>query len=152
MDDAPRLDLSAPVMADMLHEVVIRAPVQRVYEALTTREGLRGWWTEDTEIEPRVGGIALFGFGNRATVFRMRIDDLVPGQRVVWNCEGEPGDWQDTRLTFELAPTLNGGTRVRFTHAGWRSADGSFATCNSRWGMLMHRLKAFAESDKPGSR
>jgi uncharacterized protein YndB with AHSA1/START domain len=150
MDAALRLDLSAAVMAEMLHEVVIGAPARRVYEALATREGLRGWWTDDAEMEPRVGSVAVFGFGNRATVFRMRIDDLVPGRRVVWSCEGEPGEWQDTQLTFELAPTPSGGTRLRFSHAGWRSLDGCFATCNSRWGMLMHRLKAYAEGEEPG--
>jgi uncharacterized protein YndB with AHSA1/START domain len=151
MDGALRLDLSAAVMAEMLHEVVIAAPVRRVYEALTTREGLRGWWTDDAEMEPRVGSVAVFGFGNRATVFRMRIDDLVPGRRVVWSCEGEPGEWQDTQLTFELTPTPNGGTRLRFSHTGWRSPDGCFATCNSRWGVLMHRLKAFVEGEEVGA-
>src|SRR5581483_7664842 len=106
---------------------------------------------DDAEMEPRVGSVAVFGFGNRATVFRMRIDDLVPGRRVVWSCEGEPGEWQDTQLTFELTPTPNGGTRLRFSHTGWRSPDGCFATCNSRWGVLMHRLKAFVEGEEVGA-
>jgi uncharacterized protein YndB with AHSA1/START domain len=138
-------------MAEMLHEVVIGAPARHVYEALATREGLRGWWTDDAEFEPRVGSVALFGFGNRTTIFRMRIADLVPGRRVVWHCEGEPGEWQDTQLIFELVPTPNGGTRLRFRHAGWRSPDGCFATCNSRWGVLMHRLKAYAEGEEVGA-
>jgi uncharacterized protein YndB with AHSA1/START domain len=151
MDSGPRMPLSAADMAEMLHEVVIGAPARHVYEALATREGLRGWWTDDAEFEPRVGSVALFGFGNRTTIFRMRIADLVPGRRVVWHCEGEPGEWQDTQITFELVPTPNGGTRLRFRHAGWRSPDGCFATCNSRWGVLMHRLKAYAEGEEPGA-
>ena len=137
-------------MAEMHHEVTIGAPAARVYEALTTREGLRGWWTADTEAEPSVGSVAVFGFGDRATVFRMRVADLVTARRVVWSCEGEPGEWRDTCLTFDLVPTPSGGTRLRFTHAGWRSINGFFATCNSTWGALMYRLKAYAEGEEPG--
>jgi hypothetical protein len=31
-----------------------------VYKALTTREGLAGWWTIDTQGENKVGGILQF--------------------------------------------------------------------------------------------
>jgi hypothetical protein len=91
----------------------------------------------------------VFGFGNRASVFRMRVDRLVPAQRVVWTCLGDVPEWKGTRLRFEL--TAHGaGTTLRFTHAGWRSTRGYFATCNSTWGELMHRLKAHVEGKKPG--
>jgi len=42
-------------MADMSHQVYIDAPPDKVYQAISTQEGLKSWWTIDTEAEPRVG-------------------------------------------------------------------------------------------------
>ena len=35
-------------MADIIHRVGIKAPLQKCYEALSTTEGISGWWTEQT--------------------------------------------------------------------------------------------------------
>ena len=55
-------------MADLHHKIEIEASPEKVYEAITTAEGLRSWWTGDSVAEPRVGSIAEFGFFNRETV------------------------------------------------------------------------------------
>jgi uncharacterized protein YndB with AHSA1/START domain len=134
-------------MSDILHRITIAAPTERVFEAITTSEGLRRWWTADSTAEPRVGSVAVFGFGNRATVFRMRIEELIPGKRVAWICLGDNEEWQGTRLALDLTPTADGGTNLRFGHREWRSVDGGYATCNTTWGHLMHYLKAYAEGN-----
>ena len=136
-------------MADMLHQIQIKATPEKVYEALTTHTGLRSWWTSDSVAKPEVGSIAEFGFNNRATVFRMRVAELKPNQRVVWECLGDLDEWIGTRLVWELRPN-NNFTELRFAHANWRSTEGWFATCNSTWGELMHRLKNYAEGKAPG--
>jgi uncharacterized protein YndB with AHSA1/START domain len=41
----------------------ITAPREKVYEALTTIEGLAGWWTKQTCGDSRPGGIIRFRFG-----------------------------------------------------------------------------------------
>lgn len=120
-----------------------------MFAALTTGEGLRSWWTDDATAEAREGTIAEFGFGNRATVFHMRVASLAADRRVVWDCVGDPEEWAGTHLTWELAPT-EGGTDLRFTHANWRPTQGAHARCNIPWGALMHRLKACAERKAPG--
>lgn len=43
--------------------LLIKVPVEKVYEALTTQEGLTGWWTPDTIAKPEKGSILRFGFG-----------------------------------------------------------------------------------------
>lgn len=136
-------------MPDMLHQIRIAASAAQVYETLTTAEGLKSWWTGDVVAEPRQGTVAEFGFSNRSTLFLMRIEELEPGQCVVWSCEGESAEWKGTRLVFELAET-QGGTDLRFTHAGWASMGGTFAVCNSTWGALMFRLRDACEGKAPG--
>lgn len=132
-------------MYDMLHEITIAASAARVFAALTTSEGLRCWWTGDSTAVPRVGSEAVFGFGNRAVVFRMRVEELRPARRVAWTCLGEHEEWTGTRLAFDLTATADGGVDVHFCHSAWRSRAGAYPTCNTTWGHLMHFLKAYAE-------
>ena len=50
-------------MVDILHRVGIKASVDAVYKALTTRAGLAAWWTSNT-VHPTVSsfiGAAIFG-------------------------------------------------------------------------------------------
>ncbi|MFQ5989817.1 MAG: SRPBCC domain-containing protein [Candidatus Methylomirabilales bacterium] len=136
-------------MADMHHEIVIDASPEKVYDAIATQEGLRGWWTGDSVAEPRVGSIAEFGFYNRQFLFRMRVEELMPGKKVVWSCVGDHDEWKDTRLTWDISQR-DGGTVLHFTHGNWRSTTRFFASCNSTWGMLMYRLKDYAEDNAPG--
>lgn len=55
-------------MPDMLHEVIIDAPPNSVYEAITTEKGLKSWWTADTEATPEPKSVAVFGFGTKAAL------------------------------------------------------------------------------------
>ncbi len=136
-------------MAEMHHEIQIDAPPEKVYEAITTQNGLRSWWTGDSVAEPRVGSIAEFGFYNRMIVFRMRIEELTPGKRAVWACLGDHDEWKGTRLTWEISGK-DGKTFLHFTHGNWRSTSSFFASCNSTWGELMYRLKNYTEGRAPG--
>lgn len=136
-------------MPDLLHEIFVNAPAEKVYAALTTQNGLHGWWTADAIIEGRVGGSAQFGFDKRATVFRMKVEELTPSTRVVLSCHGDVDEWKGTRLTWEIS-RKDGGSIVQFRHANWREATHLFAICNSSWGELMHRLKDYSEGKSRG--
>ena len=100
-------------MVDLSHNVPINASPDKVYAAVATEAGMRSWWTNDTQMEERVGGNAVFGFNQRTVTFRMTIDGLEPGRRVVINCHGDPPDWNGTRLTFEIAAADGGTTPPR---------------------------------------
>jgi uncharacterized protein YndB with AHSA1/START domain len=104
-------------MADLIHEITINAPAEKVHAAITTQTGLRQWRTDDSVAEPRVGTVAEFGFFKRKTVFRMKIEELST-QKIVWSCVGGPDEWVGTRLTWVLSPK-NGATRINFRHANW---------------------------------
>jgi uncharacterized protein YndB with AHSA1/START domain len=136
-------------MAEIKHQIPIKASPQKVYAALATQTGLRGWWTADTTAEEMVGGKAEFGFEKRGIVFRMNIDKLDPGKRVVWSCHGDHPEWKGTVLTWELS-SQNGSTTLRFTQSGWKEISDFCATCNSTWGELMYRLKDYVEGRNPG--
>ena len=46
-------------MAEIKHQIPIQAAPEKVYAALATQQGLRGWWTADTDADEKVGGKAV---------------------------------------------------------------------------------------------
>lgn len=136
-------------MAEMKHQISIKTTPAKVYAALATQTGLRSWWTADANSEDHVGGWAEFGFDRRGMVFRMMVEELEPGKRVVWSCRGDHPEWASTKLTWSIS-TENGSTVLRFTHRGWKSVTDFYAMCNSTWGELMYRLKDYLEGKNPG--
>ncbi len=135
-------------MADILHRITIDAAPDRVFDALTLSEGLQSWWTQDSNVTPEIGSVAVFKFLQGTIVFRMRVEELVPRKRVAWLCLGDPQEWEGSQLTWDLESTESGGTDLRFTHRGWASTEGEYPRCNTTWGHLMHLLKAYAEGKR----
>lgn len=138
-------------MAEFKHQIPINTTPDKVYAALATEKGLKGWWTADTRADEKAGGKAEFGFDKRGMTFRMKIDELVPGKRVVWSCYGDHPEWDGTRLTWTIAEE-NGASVLRFTHGAWKSYSDFCASCNSTWGELMCRMKDYLEGKNPGPR
>jgi len=136
-------------MAEIKHQIPIKAAPEKVYAALATQKGLRGWWTADTKADEKAGGEAEFGFERRGMIFRMTIEKLDPGKQVVWSCHGDHPEWNGTRLNWQLTPQ-DGGTTLRFSQSGWESITDFCASCNSTWGELMYRLKDYVEGRNPG--
>lgn len=84
-------------MADILHRVGIQSSVDAVFKALATREGLAGWWTDETRGECQVGGVIHFQFGERG-FFDIKVLELQPASRVVWQVVDGPTEWIGTRV------------------------------------------------------
>ena len=49
-------------MVDILHRIGVTSSPEDVYAALTTIDGLAGWWTEDHEGDADAGGVIEFRF------------------------------------------------------------------------------------------
>ena len=65
-------------------QLLLSASPATVYQALTTQQGLRGWWTQTCEVSSTVGGRATFRFNRTCKV--MQIEGLVPDREVRWHC------------------------------------------------------------------
>ena len=135
-------------MADILHLVGIHSDRNRIFKALTSQADIQGWWSQFTEAEARVGAVNRVSFYGGMVVFELRVESLVPGEQVVWAVTGGPPDWQGTRITWTLTdgegPSA-GQTMVHFTHAGFESTGGNFASVNYNWGWYLTSLKFYLE-------
>jgi uncharacterized protein YndB with AHSA1/START domain len=148
-------------MTELWHEVWIDAPTEKVFEALTTKDGLDGWWGPVAGAEALVGSVVEFDHGLGAFL-RMEIIDLIPNELLAWKCISEFDDptnpaseWFGQTLRFELSPrsdvAILGGTQrvtvVTFRNEGWPSDSRWCGFCNSAWGETLGvKLKSHCEA------
>jgi uncharacterized protein YndB with AHSA1/START domain len=155
-------------MPNIRHEVLIWAPVEKVYGAITSQEGLSGWWTPGTQAKPERDSVARFPFG--PDYFKeMKIKELEPLQQVKWICLKGEDEWVGTVITFRLQAgdratlmrsnpeakdqiqqqtTPNEGTLLLFSHDDWKEYTPMFAECNYTWGRFLRSLKQLCEGGK----
>lgn len=133
-------------MVDILHRVGIKSSANNVYRALTTREGLAAWWTTDTRGSFEVGGVIGFHFGTRG-FFDMKVLELDPAKRIVWQVVDGPQDWIGSKVSFELKQEGEQIT-VLFKHAGWKEPSEFMHHCSTKWAMFLMSMKAFIETGK----
>ena len=135
-------------MPDIRHRVVISAPLDRVYQAVATADGISDWWTRDgVRGQAREGSRLQFFFNQPEPSAVMEVTALDPGGQVSWNCVGGADEWIGTRVTFDLRPA-DGETVVLFTHADWRSPTEFMAHCSARWAYFLFSLKSLVETGK----
>lgn len=154
-------------MPNIHQAVLIGAPAEKVYHAITSQEGLSGWWTPNATARPEQGSLARFPFG--PDYFKeMRITELGPSESVKWECLAGDAQWVGTTLSFQLQAAdkttlLNahpeirgqieqlrddGGTLLVFRHDGWKDYTLMFAECSYTWGQFLRSLKLWCETGK----
>jgi uncharacterized protein YndB with AHSA1/START domain len=131
-------------MVDILQRVGITVPKDDVYRALTTPEGLAGWWTEDTTGDGMPGGVLAFRFGPPGG-FDVKVLDAVPGERVLWEVIDGPEEWVGTQIRWDLR-TEGDYTIVLFAHEGWREPVEFMHHCTTKWATFLMSLKALLET------
>ena len=133
-------------MVDILHRVGIESTTpDQVFDALTTLPGLAGWWADNTSGETEVGGVLQFRF--QAGSIDMKVRELVPGERVLWEVVDGPVEWIGTTVGWELKQDGD-YTIVLFTHQGWREPVEFMHHCSTKWAVFMMSLKSLLENGK----
>ena len=138
-------------MVDMLHRVGIQSSLDQVYRALSTREGVSGWWTNNTQGESKVGGALKFRFSDPSGVeiggFAMKVLDLQPAKRVLWQVVDGPKEWIGTKISWELKQEGD-YVIVLFKHLGWKEPVELMHHCSTKWAIFMMSLKSLVETGK----
>jgi uncharacterized protein YndB with AHSA1/START domain len=134
----------APHSVDILHKVGIKSSsLEKVYAALTTIEGLAGWWTTRTEGETGVGGVIRFRFG--AGGFDMKVLELQPARRVLWQVVDGPAEWIGTKVSWDLRQEGD-WSLILFKHQGWQEPVDFMHHCSTKWAVFLISLKALLET------
>ena len=155
-------------MPHIRHELLIGAPAEKIYSAITSKEGLSAWWTPDVEAKPEPDSVARFPFGPQ--YFKeMKITELKSATQVKWLCVAGADEWIGTTISFILEPgnqkallnthpeitdqlqqQSNGDetTLLIFHHDNWKEYTPMYAECNYTWGQFLRSLKLFCETGK----
>ncbi|MFF0341153.1 SRPBCC domain-containing protein [Kribbella sp. NPDC004875] len=135
-------------MYDILHRVGVIASPADVYAALTTIDGLAGWWTENTTGDPEVDGVTKYRFAAANDEgFDMKVLETKPGELVRWEVIDGPPEWIGTHISFELSQTDQWAI-VLFKHEGWKEPVEFMHHCSTKWATFLLSLKKYVETGK----
>ena len=100
---------------EIVRELVLDAPAEEVWEALTDPERLAEWFANEVELDPRPGGRGVFRWEN-GEIREALVEEVDPPRRFGfrWEDEGE--------VEFELEE-VDEGTKVTV-----RETTGEFST------------------------
>ena len=134
-------------MVDILHRVGITASQAAVYEALTTTEGLAGWWTRDVRGDGDAGGVLQFRFAGAPEPggFDMSVLEAKSAERILWEVVDGPEEWIGTQVSWDLT-TEDGYTIIMFAHRGWHGPVDFMYHCSTKWATFLMSLKALLET------
>ncbi|WNZ11627.1 TIGR03086 family metal-binding protein [Streptomyces sp. 11x1] len=113
-------------MADIAMRLHIEADPDTVYAAISTTEGIHGWFTTTATAAQGVGGRHELSFPGVPEPWRLRVTEAEPGKRLV--LAGENGPWTDTTQTYEVLTRPDGDVTLRFTHSGFPAVDEPIGT------------------------
>lgn len=128
-------------MVDILHRVGIGAPPKDVYNALTTLEGIRGWWASYATGSAAKGGVTHYGFCD------MEVINAEPDRLVEWRCTDGPAEWIDTEVSFRLE-WKDDQTFVMFKHAKWQEPVDFMHHCSTKWATFLLSLRDLLETSR----
>ncbi|XDD52127.1 SRPBCC domain-containing protein [Leptospira sp. WS92.C1] len=140
-------------MNGIYHKIGIRAGTEKIINALTTKTGLAGWWTQEVTGSfsggtSSVGESIRFDFGHKASM-EMKVQELAP-QRVLWECISGPEDWIGSHIDFKLnastAPDGIAMTIIHFRHQDWKNESEFTAHCSMKWATFLLSLRNLIEN------
>jgi len=129
---------------NVIHNIQIATTPERLIEAVTTQQGIAGWYTPAVKAQPKVGSIIELTFGAYGTI-TFRLEAIEPGRRASWIGVDVPPEWKGTRVGFEVASEKN-GVDFTFTHSGLPDSYADFGNFNYLWGQYVRSLKLFVET------
>jgi uncharacterized protein YndB with AHSA1/START domain len=131
-------------MVDILHRVAVaKTPPDAVYRALTTIDGLAGWWTTDTSGDASEGGVIAFRFPPGG--FDMKVLEATPGSHVRWEVVDGPQEWVGTTIDWRLH-AVDSWTVVMFEHRGWERPVEFMHHCSTKRATYLMSLKNLLET------
>jgi len=127
---------------DYAREIPFRAPIEQVFDALTTLEGLAGWWTPIVSGNPKAGGEIRFGFTGLDEIIVIRVEEAKHPSSVIWSCLTHTGHpkWEGTRILFQLEGERDRAGLLHFRHLGLTPQLSCYETCERGWEHFLSSL------------
>lgn len=126
-------------MADIYHQLPIKASREKVFQMIATPAGLDAWWTKESAGTPVAGAEYELGFGPPYD-WRAVVSRCVPGREFELELTRSDADWDGTRVGFALEER-DGVTQLRFHHTGWPELNEHFRVSSCCWAAYLRILR-----------
>jgi uncharacterized protein YndB with AHSA1/START domain len=130
-------------MADIFLDFPIKASQDRVFQAVSTPDGLDRWWTKQSAGVAAEGAEFELGFGPEYD-WRAKVTRCVADSEFELQMTRADADWIGTRVGFRL-DSRAGLTQVRFYHTGWPSQNEHWRISCFCWPMYLRVLRRHLE-------
>jgi uncharacterized protein YndB with AHSA1/START domain len=137
----------ATMSQDYAREVTIQAPCERVFDAIATLDGVRGWWTRLATGSDEVGGTIRLEFEGLDEYIDLKVKIARRPSEVEWSVveHASLDDWAGTRIRFELSPVSGAACKLAFEHVGLSPRLECFEACEAGWDHFLGSIVALAE-------
>ena len=132
-------------MPDILMSCNMDVDAETVWQAISTPDGVTGWFTAHAEIDSSAGGHHLLSFPDMPAPWDLRIEDSHPIRHLTLSVQAGPPEWEATTMTYEIVDRPEGGVVLNFDHNDFATIDGVRAWTIG-WATKMLALKKYAET------
>lgn len=131
-------------MPSIHHLLTIKAPAERIFQAISTPEGLCSWWTTEAAGQPILGAEYQFFF-TKDSDWRAKVVEITPPLQISWQMTQADADWTPTQLHFQLTEGEDGMTTLRFAHTSWEKINDHFRRTSFCWAIYLEALRKVVE-------
>ena len=83
-------------MADSLHQVDIHTDAHTLYQAITSNQGIKSWWTPLCHMANQAGANCRISYESLRLIFFAQ--KLMPQKRIFWVGLDGPAEWMGTEV------------------------------------------------------
>ena len=133
-------------MADIFHYFPINASPEKVFETISTPQGINNWWSE--EAKGAVGNGEVYElFFSEDYHWAGVVSKYNPFTEFELTMTKSDADWDGTKVGFRLLDKAT-YTQVEFYHTGWPEANEHYRISIYCCAMYLRLLKRFIETDE----
>ena len=132
---------------DYARTLTVEVPSERLFDAIATLEGLRGWWTPLAKGSDAPGGAIRLEFEGLDEHIDLRVSASRRPAEVEWSIIEHTAleDWAGTKVRFELTPRGPKTTALSFRHVGLSPKLDCFDQCEAGWDHFLGSLTSLVE-------
>lgn len=136
---------------EIAHTIKFQVSAESVFKAVSTQNGVNGWWAKEGMVAEEVGKPSKLIFNKQGRLVEMGFETtaLEENALVEWLCtENANPAWHGTKITYRISVS-NEGCTLNFCHSNfdpkWNSHE-TFEMTKGGWQHFMNSLKKYCET------
>lgn len=125
------------------HDLVIHAPKEKVFSAISEPQELINWWPKKCSGKPELGQTYNFFFTAEYDWYG-EVGQVEPNKTFHVKMTNADADWNPTTFGFDLEE-MEQGTLLHFWHKNWPENNHHFKRSSFCWALLLNGLKDYLE-------